>query len=223
MEFNFNEFVSKAYDYIENNGYTKNETGKYIVDNFDSLPEANFKDTDNFIAWIDDKVKTRNNDYYQAVSNLRMKKKIDSEKSWELNTICSAINSYFRELKQQKERDNNPSTYQGEIGSIVTFTVKEAKPISYGGNYWYDSTFWRIVGTDDNIYMWSTSADFGEGDTIAAKVKAHKDYRGEKQTIITRGKVINSLQKEVKELPDDDREYTDFSNSVLLSDIYSTE
>ena len=221
MEYNFNDFVAKAFNYIQNNGYTKNETGKYITDNFDSLPEADFKDTDKFIDWVDEKVKLRNNDYYRAVQKLRLNKVI---KEWDLNTICSAINSYFRKIKQQKERDNSPSTYQGEVGGYVTFTVKEAKPISYGGTYFYDTTYWRIVGTDDNVYMWSTSNDeWEDGDTIRAKVRAHRDYKGEKQTVITRGKVINSLNKEVKELPDDDRNYEDFANSVLLSDIYSTE
>ena len=42
-----------------------------------------------------------------------------------------------------------------------------------------ETIFWRLVGTDNNIYMWSTSKeDFKVGDIIAAKVKDHRDYRG---------------------------------------------
>ena len=176
------DFVEKAWDYIKDHGYTKNETADYIKNNWDSLEPTNL-DINYFIKWAkDNKDKS---DYFKTV-NLLFNMNLDLQ--WQFNTICSAMNIFFKQERAQKERDANPSTFQGEINEPITFTVKEKKAISYGN---FDSTFYRIVGTDNNVYMWSTSIYFEVGDTIRGKVRDHRDYKWEKQTVIYRGKVID--------------------------------
>ena len=174
------DFIEKAYDYIKKNGYVKNETQTYINDNFDSLPSSRIGD---FLEWA--KSNNGKSDYYDTL-NILLHSSL--EQPWQYNTVCSALNIYFKQLRAQEERDNSPSTYQGAIGEKVTFVVKEMRAISYGN---FDSTFYRIVGTDDNIYMWSTSKYFEIGDTIIGTVRDHREYKGEKQTIITRGKIVD--------------------------------
>ena len=48
----------------------------------------------------------------------------------------------------------------------------------------------EIIDTEGHTYKWSASTNIiGEGYTIVATVKSHYDYKGIKQTVITRGKV----------------------------------
>jgi len=186
MEYNFFELISKAYPVIKKEGYTKGETSQYIKSNYSNLPsEASMEDVSDFIQWVEERSANSKSDYMKSVLALRNKKDI---KENELNLILSSLGFYFKDKKAQEERDNNPSKFIGQVGEKVTFTIKEKKAISYGD---FGNTFYRLVGTDNNIYMWSTSLYPEVGDTITAKVKAHRDYRGEKQTIVTRGKVIH--------------------------------
>ena len=220
MEYEFFDLLSKSYPVVETDGYTKGVTSEKIKSKYDTLPVVDQKYIDEFVSWLEDKAASRPTDYTRALLELRDSKQVPDYK---INLLLSALNIYFKDKKAQRERDLSTSTFQGEVGEYITFTVKEMKVIS--SNYYSyrgpETIFWRIVGTDDNIYMWSTTVEFDEGDTIGAKVKAHRDYKGEKQTIITRGKVISPLKKDEDELPSDDM--VDFSNSVYLSDIYSTE
>ena len=175
------DFVDRAYNYIRDNGYVRNETQEYVKDNFNSLPTSD--EVIDFIQWA--KSNEGKSDYYDTL-NVLLRGSL--EQTWQYNTVCSALNIYFKQLRAQAERDNSPSTYQGNIGDKVTFVVKERRAIAYGN---FDSTFYRIVGTDDNIYMWSTSKYFEIGDTIVGTVRDHREYRGEKQTVITRGKIVD--------------------------------
>ena len=195
MDYNFFELLSKAYGVVESQGYSKGETAEYIKREYDNLPDnVDNKYINDFLNWLEDRIQA--SDYFKALGVLRISKVVPENK---INLLLSALNIYFKNQKEQRERDLNPSTFQGEVGDYITFEVAEMKAISYNhyGSYYggTDTTYWRIVGTDKNIYMWSTATEFEVGDTIGGKVKAHKDFRGEKQTIITRGKVISTLNK----------------------------
>jgi len=212
MEYSYFELVTKSYPIIKNKGYIKGETTNYIKDNYDNLSEkTSFVEVSDFSNWIENKYKEKNSDYLRSLLELRKNKVV---KDYQLNLLLSGLDLYFKDLKAQEERNNNPSTYVGNIGDKIEFIVKDFKLLtsrSYG--YGWSSNyygFYRIVGTDNNIYLWGTSLEgIKEGSIIRATVKDHKDYKGEKQTVITRGKIINNLE------PEDD-----FIDSELLKGIY---
>ena len=189
MEYNFFELIAKAYPIIKLEGYTKGETTNYIKNNYNDLEEASSEEIFEFINWLEERASSRNSDYLNSLLKLRITKVV---KEIELNLVLSAIGIYFKDRKEQDLRDNNPSQFVGNVGDTISFTVKDMVAITSRSYSYYgpESTFWRITGTDNNLYMWSTSLYFEKGDTIRAKVKDHRDYRNEKQTIITRGKVI---------------------------------
>lgn len=214
MEYGFYDFVSKAFDYIKDNGYVKNVTAENIINNYDNLSETDLFNVDKFISWVEDKYKNTKSDYFFNVYSLRMSKEI---KERDLNTICSAINLYFKDLKSQMERDNNPSVFVGSINDRITVKCVEVKLLfsNYYGSYYNGSDYntYRIVGEDKNIYLYGTSKELEAGDVIKdAIIKGHKDFRGEKQTLIRRGKIIdNHTEEEV---------LNDINDSGILKGIY---
>lgn len=122
-------------------------------------------------------------------------------KSWEyrdFGLVCSFVNTYLKEMNKIASNKANGSTFVGNIGDRITIKVSKARVLymrdnSYKSYYAPASYVWEIIGSDNNIYIWSAAvSDLYEGDVITATVKAHNEYKGSKQTIITRGKVTRA-------------------------------
>lgn len=92
--------------------------------------------------------------------------------------------------QMQKDAAAN-SDYMGKVGDRISVDVKDVKLITswetvYGFTYLY-----KFLTNDGNVLTWFASRSIN---TVTAKkitgtVKEHKDYNGEKQTILTRCKV----------------------------------
>ena len=186
------DFMTKALYYIADNGYTKNVTREEI-NNKKDLVRASKSEVDEFIKWCEEKAKEQTgNDYFTNVYlvNYVGNTKGEIETKY-LNTICSAINLYYKKQKEQYERENSTSEFVGNVGDKVTITVKEARRL-YVNSFGYDIL--RIVAEDGNIYVLSTTLyDVKPGDVIIATIKDHKEYKGEKQTMLNRARRINSV------------------------------
>ena len=131
--------------------------------------------------------------------------------------ISSFVNTFLKEVK--KAADNSAkagSQYQGNVGDRITIKINRVKALYYKPSYSYygsGTTVYELLDTNNNVYIWSTTDSldsyFGyncswEDDngnkysfmdkdgaiTIKATVKEHKEYKGIKQTVITRGKVL---------------------------------
>lgn len=192
MDYEVKEFIAKAMLPISRMGYTKNDTAEYITSRFDDLQMRPKEDVEKFIKWVDQKCSERPTDYIKSV---QLVLKLHEVNERALNILCSAINSYLKDVQRGKEFESSTSKYVGNVKDKIQFTIKDAKLLynKYYG-YGYNGTeysVYRIVGTDGNVYIWGTSNDsFDVGDTIAATVKDHRNYRGEQQTVITRGKIV---------------------------------
>ncbi len=91
------------------------------------------------------------------------------------------------------------SQYVGNVGEKVTAAIVEMNCYTYDTQY----GLMRIYVMKDaagNVYTWKTSSNIGyeteegtwytpETFTITGTVKEHSEYRGEKQTVLTRCKV----------------------------------
>jgi hypothetical protein len=111
---------------------------------------------------------------------------------------CSMVSAYMRELemeiKQAKQaEDAAKSNFVGTVGERTTFelTVVKAMPVEsvYGV-----STLYKLVDGTGNYVTWFSSSagtdlTVGQTYTLKATVKKHEDYRGTKQTVITRAKI----------------------------------
>lgn len=118
-------------------------------------------------------------------------------------------------LKKAEEARLHPvehtSEYQGEIKErlkglkltvVFETTFENQIPAKYRG--WYDDTKWFYSMKDEsgNIFTWTASSPMGleinnafhsvkKGDTVIldGTVKDHKEYKGDKQTVLTRCKI----------------------------------
>jgi hypothetical protein len=112
------------------------------------------------------------------------------------------IKVYYQHLSYLKEKKSDTSSFVGEIGSVIEFDGKVTRVLemqsSNINDYITIRTFLnQFLGTDGNTYVWFTSKAMKEGADVhvKAKIKAHKEYNGKKQNIITRAKTTLATTK----------------------------
>lgn len=119
--------------------------------------------------------------------------------SWEyrdFGLVTSFVYTYLKEKREviAKVQDKN-NVHVGNIGDRISFVVKSARCLyvkdnSYISYYADCSYFMEIIDTEGHTFVWSAStSNIDEGDKITATIKSHDEYRGKKQTVITRGRI----------------------------------
>ena len=93
--------------------------------------------------------------------------------------------------KANEQHNNSNSNYVGEIGEKIAFDGTVVKSISTVSNYGqlYINIF---KDNNGNIFVWKTTTKSFDIDIkvqVSGTVKDHKEYDGQKQTILTRAKV----------------------------------
>ena len=122
-----------------------------------------------------------------------------------LGMVISVIPSYMRAMDMQMERIKKKdkemqSVYIGEIGKkvnakIVDISVLYSWEKSFNGYNYTTTFFYRLVSEEGNILTWSTARKLDRDDILVKKpiisgtVKAHNEYKGVKQTELTRCKI----------------------------------
>ena len=103
----------------------------------------------------------------------------------------------YKQMKEKQDREKSRkdaaanSQYIGNVGDRVTIAVKDTKLVTswetvYGFTYLY-----KFTTADNNVIVWYASKTIGNNPKqITGTIKDHKDYDGEKQTILTRCKVM---------------------------------
>jgi hypothetical protein len=101
-------------------------------------------------------------------------------------------------IERNRAAEESPSQWVGQVGDRIDITVTidrvfESQFQRNGG--WYGTTTSYMYLMHDeagNVYKWSTSKCYNEKETyhFRATVKDHADYKGIKQTVITRATLI---------------------------------
>lgn len=101
---------------------------------------------------------------------------------------------YNRLLNEQREANKTVSNFVANIGDKITETLTYITSYSYQSMY--GSGFFHIFADDNgNIFKWSTGTGIshivpkGQKVIVTGKVKNHEEYRGERQTVLTRCKL----------------------------------
>jgi len=129
-----------------------------------------------------------NNDYYRNVS-IAFKNNYVTWKS--SNLIASVVMSYRKTLEDKKVREKLPvSEYFGEVKERVEVNMTLEAVFKFDSHFGTVSMH-KFRTSDGNVAMWTTSTGaFTLGNyTGKATIKEHKDYKGTKQTILTRCKI----------------------------------
>ncbi len=145
----------------------------------------------------------------EAVGNYMNNLKAACSLQWlghkHLGLTASLIASYNlsverEEKKKQKDAqaalEASRSQWVGEVGKRIDIKVAEMTCIT-GWDTAYGYTMLRkIVDVDGNVYTWKTSSFVEDGvEAIRGTVKSHSEYRGVKQTELTRCKCSYGEQK----------------------------
>jgi len=116
-----------------------------------------------------------------------------------IGLAASAIVAYKRAMNLIAEREAQaqrpPSEYVGEIKQRIEIDLKVIRRIDIETDYGRYGSMLRITVMEDetgNILVWKTGSatlDEGESYRIKGTIKAHEEYDGRKQTILTRCQV----------------------------------
>ena len=195
------------YQIILNDGYSKNAN-----DPFKDLDSYKYrKDLEDKVSEI---LNVVNTDWYNDNSNYCYNVKVVvglnyiEYKHWRL--LISYINSAMTYLGNQFELNNN---YLGNVGDKVEFEVRSVKllytkRVEIRFNQYATTGVYRIITTNNQIVIWNSSNDIPDNvKVIKGTIKSLNEYKGEKQTVITRGKIVEVNQPKVVEPKKEERTY----------------
>lgn len=151
------------------------------------------------LAWIADQESS--NDY---MHNLKTVCSLNYNPWNRIGVLVSLFPTYNRELEIQarkaeaegkEKKEAQTSNHIGSVGDRIQIDVQSVKCLtSWENNFGYYPTvtyLYKIVDQNGNVFTWKTSNVLNEDEppvTIKGTVKEHGEYRGVKQTVLTRCK-----------------------------------
>lgn len=195
--------LSFAHISIKNHGFVKSGYSGSTVSIVNNMIDGNPVDFDydikdleegeaeskKALEWLFNQASS--SDYIHNLQTVCKGSSIGQEK---LALVVSLMGVFSRSTEEKKEvekevKNESTSDYVGSVGERIEFKVKSFKNIHsmqtiYGWSYMY-----QILDQEDNVYIWRTGKWFDEMDTIKGTVKEHNEFRGVKQTVLTRCRV----------------------------------
>ena len=112
-------------------------------------------------------------------------------------SMIVAYQNHVARERARAERDARPTldAYVGTVGKRETFSVVLDLVTGYDTAYGY-TTICKFRTADGATLVWKASStdltrsDVGKAYTLTGSVKAHSDYKGAKQTLVTRCKAV---------------------------------
>lgn len=169
----------------------------YYRFNYNQVNEDDREEVNKIISYVKN-LELSNNDYINNLITL-VNNRYFHLKNW--GYVVSIVNFYKREMAKIKEKElnkNNNSNFVGNIKGKIETELIYLNCFSYE-TQWGTSHIFKFADDKSNIYIWSTNKGLNysngfsvnEGDKIRIKgtIKEHKEYKGEKQTYITRCKI----------------------------------
>lgn len=158
---------------------------------FDENSDEAVELAENALEWI--KGIEATNDY---LKNLQILAEMDCLKENHFGFIISLIPTYQRACeriaREKKEAEAcKKSDYIGKVGDKVELRIESGKCVTgweteYGYTYIY-----KFVDNNGNVLVWKTakSIDADRITVLKGAVKEHKEYKGIRQTVLTRCKI----------------------------------
>lgn len=125
--------------------------------------------------------------------NLKIMIKCDSVPLAFMDEVSKTVANFYPSL--DKPKVNNNSEYYGKVGEKFEIVAKNFKFVtSFNGMYGYTNLY--RFEFENSIFVYFSSSSFEDAETVKIKgtIKDHREYNGEKQTVVTRCKV-ESLNK----------------------------
>lgn len=177
---------------------------------FDAERKESVELVENALVWIGEQEESNNYMHnLKVVCADRYCKRVHS------GLLASLIATYNREMgyivKKEKEAEARKiSNWVANVGDRITVKVQDFECVaSWETEYAYGRTvtvkIYKITDENGNVFVWKTQNWLENPDEIKGTVKEHKEYKGEKQTEITRCKVTEkAIEPEVHKEPGED-------------------
>lgn len=151
------------------------------------------------IEWA--KTLTHDNNYLQAIQIIA-DEELTSYKN--IGFAASIVSSYIKHIEKQIQQERKQSDYIGTPGQKIQMELTYIKSFSYDAQ-WGTTWIHKFIDNSGNILIWKTNNILGyydkkgtwiyteNGSNVKVKgtIKEHNEYNNEKQTILTRCKILN--------------------------------
>ena len=141
----------------------------------------------NILTWIDNQ--TEDNNYFHNLKTVCSLEYITFDN---FGLLASVFPVYDRKLEKEKQileeqEKDKKSEYIGNVGDRITIRVEKFKIVTTWETDYGLTKIFKIIDTNGNVYTWKTSGSIADNTKeIVGTVKAHNEYRGTKQTELTR-------------------------------------
>lgn len=113
-----------------------------------------------------------------------------------LNKVCSMVNHYVTQIEKEEQNELKTQLFKGskhfgDVGERMTQDVT-IKKVFCGQGFYGSFYIFTLENEDGNCLVYKGSKDIGDTDdklSMTFSVKAHDNYNGTNQTIITRPKI----------------------------------
>lgn len=207
--------------YLVKNGYRYAKSHKDIYDEsvargFDVKRQDSIDLADVVIKWA---IENENGSNY--FHNLRVACSLEYCDRYRVGILVSAFPSHNRGLEIQAEKlererkaalEARRSNHVGEVGKRVSFVPVEYLCVTSWETMYGTTYIYKFEDESGNVFTWKTGTgvcDYQDGKKImtpvkiTGTVKEHKEYRGVKQTELTRCRVEYGVKKDFFEKPKD--------------------
>lgn len=91
----------------------------------------------------------------------------------------------------KKEANKATSNYVGEVGQRITVNLDSVNCLTSWDSAYGTTWLYKLTDKDGNAYVWKTGSYISEWpETLRGTIKKHVEYKGEKQTELSRCKVL---------------------------------
>ena len=142
------------------------------------------------LAWIAEQ--SEDNNYIHNVKVLTTQQYITYK---DFGFVASLIPTYNKAMqiemkKREQQKADSNSSFVGNVGERVTFEVQLIECVASWDTQYGVTFVYKMVDADGNVYTWKTGKSVANKKaTVIGTVKEHKEFRGIKQTELTRCKI----------------------------------
>lgn len=147
--------------------------------------------TEKALEWLSNK--PEDNNYFH---NLKTVCGLEYTTYKNLGILASLIPAFYRDIEYQVKKEKQAkieriSEYIGNIKERITINIQSFQCVTSWETDFGTTRIYKIVDKDGNIFTWKTGNTIDEdAEIIVGTVKAHNEYKGVKQTEITRCKIV---------------------------------
>lgn len=204
------EYLAACIQLVIEKGYKKEETKwqAWQIAGTDGQNKKYFLIAETVINYFKDQTFTERQDF---LNNIKLT--LSQEYCKASGFVAYAYLAYQKQLeyeakKQAEAEQKKQSEYIGTIGKRIELELTLKKRIAYSANYngYNETTCYIYLFEDDNgnTYKWNTNKflekiingsyeviNEGEQTKLKGTIKVHEEYQGQKQTVITRCKILD--------------------------------